>query len=174
VKNKYGIDEEKFIHGGLKIHTTLDPLMQKKAEEIIASTLPKDNPNLQVALVAMDPATGYIKAMVGGRDYKTSQYNRVLGKRQPGSSFKPIMYLAALQNGYTPLTMMKSEPTVFTYDHNKQYIPSNFGGRYANAMINMRDAIKTSDNIYAVKTIDFLSPQKVVEQAKSLGISSPL
>ncbi|EJL40394.1 MULTISPECIES: transglycosylase domain-containing protein [Brevibacillus] len=174
VKNKYGIDEEKFIHGGLKIHTTLDPVMQKKAEEIIASTLPKDNPNLQAALVAMDPATGHIKAMVGGRDYKTSQYNRVLGKRQPGSSFKPIMYLAALQNGYTPLTMMKSEPTVFTYDNNKQYIPSNFGGRYANAMINMREAIKTSDNIYAVKTIDFLSPQKVVEQAKSLGITSPM
>lgn len=172
VKNKYGIDEEKFIHGGLKIHTTLDPVMQKKAEDIVAAVLPKNNPNLQVALVAMDPATGYIKAMVGGRDYKVSQYNRVLGKRQPGSSFKPIMYLAALQNGYTPLTLMKSEPTVFTYDNNKQYIPGNFGGRYANALINMRDAIKTSDNIYAVKTIDFLSPQKVVEQANKLGITS--
>ncbi|MGG1658702.1 transglycosylase domain-containing protein [Brevibacillus sp. NRS-1366] len=174
VKNKYGIDEELFIHGGLKIHTTLDPVMQKKAENIVASVLPKDSPNLQAALIAMDPATGYIKAMVGGRDYKTSQYNRVLGKRQPGSSFKPIMYLAALQNGYTPLTLMKSEPTVFTYDNNKQYIPSNFGGRYANAMINMREAIKTSDNIYAVKTIDFLGPQKVVDEAKSLGITSNL
>ena len=74
---------------------------------------------MQAALIAMDPDTGYIKAMVGGRDYKTSQYNRVLGKRQPGSSFKPIMYLSALQNGYTPLTLMKSEPTVFTYDQNK-------------------------------------------------------
>ncbi|MED1791228.1 transglycosylase domain-containing protein [Brevibacillus nitrificans] len=174
VKNKYGIDEELFIHGGLKIHTTLDPVMQKKAEDIVAAVLPKDNPNLQVALVAMDPNTGYIKAMVGGRDYKQTQYNRVLGKRQPGSSFKPIMYLAALQNGYTPLTMMKSEPTVFTYDKNKQYIPSNFGGKYANAMINMREAIKTSDNIYAVKTIDFLGPQKVVDQANRLGIASTL
>ena len=174
VKNKYGIDEELFIHGGLKIHTTLDPVMQKKAEEIVASVLPKDSPNLQAALIAMDPTTGYIKAMVGGRDYKTSQYNRVLGKRQPGSSFKPIMYLAALQNGYTPLTLMKSEPTVFTYDNNKQYIPSNFGGRYAHDMINMREAIKTSDNIYAVKTIDFLGPQKVVDEAKNLGITSNL
>ncbi|MFS0557612.1 transglycosylase domain-containing protein [Brevibacillus sp. 179-C9.3 HS] len=174
VKNKYGIEEEKFIHGGLKIHTTLDPVMQKKAEDIVASVLPKNNPNLQVALVAMDPATGYIKAMVGGRDYKVSQFNRVLGKRQPGSSFKPIMYLSSLQNGYTPLTLMKSEPTVFTYDNNKQYIPGNFGGRYANAMINMREAIKTSDNIYAVKTIDFLGPQKVVDQAKQLGITSSM
>ncbi|MFA4133496.1 MULTISPECIES: transglycosylase domain-containing protein [unclassified Brevibacillus] len=174
VKNKYGIDEEKFIHGGLKIHTTLDPVVQKKAEDIVASVLPKNNPNLQVALVAMDPATGYIKAMVGGRDYKVSQFNRVLGKRQPGSSFKPIMYLSALQNGYTPLTLMKSEPTVFTYDNNKQYIPGNFGGKYPNALINMREAIKTSDNIYAVKTIDFLGPQKVVDQAKQLGITSSL
>ncbi|NQF13404.1 PBP1A family penicillin-binding protein [Brevibacillus sp. HB1.3] len=174
VKNKYGIDEEKFIHGGLKIHTTLDPVVQKKAEDIVASVLPKNNPNLQVALVAMDPATGYIKAMVGGRDYKVSQFNRVLGKRQPGSSFKPIMYLSALQNGYTPLTLMKSEPTVFTYDNNKQYIPGNFGGKYPNALINMRDAIKTSDNIYAVKTIDFLGPQKVVDQAKQLGITSSM
>ncbi|MED1915939.1 PBP1A family penicillin-binding protein [Bacillus thuringiensis] len=174
VKNKYGIDEEKFIHGGLKIHTTLDPVVQKKAEDIVASVLPKNNTNLQVALVAMDPATGYIKAMVGGRDYKVSQFNRVLGKRQPGSSFKPIMYLSALQNGYTPLTLMKSEPTVFTYDNNKQYIPGNFGGKYPNALINMREAIKTSDNIYAVKTIDFLGPQKVVDQAKQLGISSSM
>ncbi|UIO42195.1 PBP1A family penicillin-binding protein [Brevibacillus brevis] len=174
VKNKYGIDEEKFIHGGLKIHTTLDPVVQKKAEDIVASVLPKNNPKLQVALVAMDPATGYIKAMVGGRDYKASQFNRVLGKRQPGSSFKPIMYLSALQNGYTPLTLMKSEPTVFTYDNNKQYIPGNFGGKYPNALINMREAIKTSDNIYAVKTIDFLGPQKVVDQAKQLGITSSM
>lgn len=174
VKNRYGIDEETFIHGGLKIYTTLDPVMQKKAEEIVAATLPKDSPDLQAALVAMDPKTGHIKAMVGGRDYQKSQYNRVLGKRQPGSSFKPILYLAALQNGFTPLTMMKSEPTVFTYDRVKQYIPRNFGERYAHDFISMREAIKTSDNIYAVKTIDHLTPQKVVDTAKQLGINSPL
>ncbi|MDA5108213.1 MULTISPECIES: transglycosylase domain-containing protein [Brevibacillus] len=174
VKNKYGIDEETFIHGGLKIHTTLDPVMQKKAEDIIAKVLPKDKPDLQVALVAMDPATGQIKAMVGGRDYRKSQFNRALGMRQPGSSFKPILYLTALQNGYTPLTLMKSEPTVFTYDNGKTYIPKNFGERYAHAYINMREAIKTSDNIYAVKTIDHLTPQKVVEQARNLGITSKL
>lgn len=174
VKNKYGIDEETFIHGGLKIHTTLDPVMQKKAEDIIDKVLPKDKPDLQVALVAMDPATGHIKAMVGGRDYTKSQYNRALSMRQPGSAFKPILYLAALQNGFTPLTQMKSEPTVFTYDNGKTYIPKNFGERYAHAYINMREAIKTSDNIYAVKTIDHLTPQKVVDQARELGITSKL
>jgi 1A family penicillin-binding protein len=174
VKNKYGIDEKTFIHGGLKIYTTLDPIMQKKAEETIARNMPKDNPDLQVALIAMDPKTGQIKAMVGGRDYQKSQYNRVFSQRQPGSSFKPILYLAALQNGFTPLTMMKSEPTVFTYDNGKQYIPKNFGDRYAHAYISMREAIKTSDNIYAVKTVDQLSPAKLVEQARSLGITSPM
>jgi 1A family penicillin-binding protein len=174
VKSKYGIDEELFIHGGLKIYTTLDAAMQKKAEEIIASVLPKDNPDLQTALIAMEPGTGKIKAMVGGRDYKKSQYNRVFSKRQPGSAFKPILYLAALQNGFTPLTKMKSEPTVFTYDNGKQYIPRNFGDRYAHDYINLQQAIATSDNIYAVKTIEHLSPQKLVEQAQRLGITSPL
>jgi len=174
VKNKYGIDEELFIHGGLKIYTTLDPVMQKKAEEIIASTLPKNNPDLQTALIAIEPGTGKIKAMVGGRDYQKSQYNRVFSKRQPGSAFKPILYLAALQNGFTPLTKMKSEPTVFTYDNGKQYIPKNFGDRYAHDYINLQQAIATSDNIYAVKTIEHLSPQKLVEQAQRLGITSRL
>ncbi|MFY0545869.1 transglycosylase domain-containing protein [Brevibacillus sp. H7] len=174
VKSKYGIDEEMFIHGGLKIHTTLDAAMQKKAEETIASILPKDNSELQTALIAMEPGTGKIKAMVGGRDYKKSQYNRVFSKRQPGSAFKPILYLAALQNGFTPLTLMKSEPTVFTYDNNKQYIPRNFGDRYAHDFISLQQAIATSDNIYAVKTIEQLSPQKLVEQANQIGIESTL
>lgn len=174
VKNKYGIDEEMFVHGGLKIFTTLDFDMQKKAETAIAKFLPKDNLELQTALIAMDPTTGKIKAMVGGRDYVKSQFNRVFSQRQPGSSFKPILYLAALQNGYTPLTKMKSEPTIFTYDNGKQYIPSNFSDRYAHDFISMQQAISTSDNIYAVKTIDQLTPQKLVDQAHSLGITSPL
>jgi len=174
VKTKFGIDEETFLHGGLKIYTTLDEEMQRKAEAAIQKYLPKDNQDLQAALIAIDPATGEIKAMVGGRDYAKSQYNRVFSRRQPGSSFKPILYLAALQNGFTPLTMMKSEPTVFTYDGGKEYIPRNFGDHYAHDYISLQHAIATSDNIYAVKTIEHLTPQKVVEQAQQLGITSPL
>ncbi|MBO8165361.1 MAG: PBP1A family penicillin-binding protein [Brevibacillus sp.] len=174
VQEKYGIDEEKFIHGGLKIYTTLDAEMQKKAEQAIARHLQNANPELQVALMAMDPKTGHIKAFVGGRDYSQSQYNRVFSQRQPGSSFKPFLYLAALQRGFTPLTLMKSEPTVFTYDNGKQYIPKNFGDKYAHDFITLTQAIATSDNIYAVKTIEHLSPQVLVEQAKALGITSPL
>ncbi|HZG14838.1 MAG TPA: PBP1A family penicillin-binding protein [Candidatus Bathyarchaeia archaeon] len=171
---KYGISEEMFVRGGLKIYTTLDHEMQKKAEEAVAKYLPKENKELQTALVAIDPNTGEVKAMVGGRDYQQSQYNRVFSQRQPGSSFKPILYLAALQNGFTPLTMMKSEPTVFSYDNGKEYIPKNFGERYAHDYISLQHAIATSDNIYAVKTIEQITPEKVIEQAKTLGITSPM
>lgn len=174
VKEKYGISEEMFERGGLKIYTTLDHEMQQKAEAAVAKYLPKENQELQAALIAIDPNTGHVKALVGGRDYAKSQYNRVFSQRQPGSSFKPILYLAALQNGFTPLTMMKSEPTVFTYDNGKEYIPKNFGERYAHDYISLQHAIATSDNIYAVKTIEQLTPQKVVDQAKTLGITSPM
>ncbi len=174
LKDKYGIEEDLFAKGGLKIYTTLDYDMQKKAEEIIAKEMPKDNPDLQTALISMDPTTGQIKAFVGGRDYKKSQFNRVFAKRQPGSSFKPFLYLAALQQGFTPLTLMKSEPTVFTYDSGKQYIPSNFGDHYAYDYITLQQAIATSDNIYAVKTIEQLTPQKLIAEAQALGITSKL
>lgn len=174
IKDKYGIEEDLFVKGGLKIYTTLDYDMQKKAEDILAKELPKNKPDLQAALIAMDPATGQIKALVGGRDYQKSQFNRVFAKRQPGSSFKAFMYLAALQQGYTPLTLMKSEPTVFTYDNGKQYIPSNFGDHYAQDYITLEQAIATSDNIYAVKTIQQITPEKVIQQAQALGITSQL
>ncbi|WP_019121032.1 transglycosylase domain-containing protein [Brevibacillus massiliensis] len=174
VQEKYGIDGETFRHGGLKIYTTLDLGMQKKAEEAIAKNFSNSNPDLQTALIAMEPSTGKIRALVGGRDYAKSQYNRVFSLRQPGSSFKAFLYLAALQQGYTPLTEMKSEPTVFTYDNGKQYIPSNFGGHYAYDYITMQQAIATSDNIYAVKTIEQLTPKALADEARAVGITSPL
>lgn len=173
VKEKYQIAEEQLIHGGLKIYTTLDPVMQKKAEDTVAKYMPKDRP-LQAALVALDPRTGAIKAMVGGRDYKKSQYNRVFAKRQPGSSFKPFLYLAALENGFTPITELKSEPTVFTYGQGKEYIPKNFGDSYPNDFITLQQAIARSDNIYAVKTNMLLGEEKLVEAANRVGIESKL
>ncbi|MEW9671275.1 transglycosylase domain-containing protein [Ammoniphilus sp. 3BR4] len=173
VKEKYKLSEEQLIHGGLKIYTTLDPDMQEKAEAAVEKYLPKDRP-LQAALIALDPKTGAIKAMVGGRDYKESQYNRVFAKRQPGSSFKPFLYLAALENGFTPLSELKSEPTVFTYGQDKQYIPKNFGDSYAHDYINLHEAIARSDNIYAVKTHMLLGEEKLVETAQRLGIQSQM
>lgn len=172
VKKELNLDQDQLSHAGLKIYTTLSLDMQQKAERIIAEKLPKDRP-LQVALVAMEPSTGYIRAMVGGRDYKESQYNRAYAKRQPGSTFKPFLYLTALEKGMTPLTEVESKPTVFNYD-GKYYIPSNYHDHYANDYITMLEAIKKSDNIYAVSTLMALGEEQLVERAEELGITSEL
>jgi 1A family penicillin-binding protein len=172
---KLGITEEQFDQGGIKVYTTLDLKAQQVAEDVIRKQL-ASNSGLQAALIAIDPRTGSIKAMVGGRDYAENQFNRVLSStRQPGSSFKPIMYLAALQQGFTPVTRYKSEPTVFSYDNGrKTYMPSNFDDQYVNDFIDMRKAIARSDNIYAVHTILDVGPAKVIELAQKMGIASPM
>ncbi|MCD1259979.1 PBP1A family penicillin-binding protein [Paenibacillus athensensis] len=173
--DKLGISEEQFDQGGIKVYTTLDLDAQQTAEQAVTKQL-ADTPDIQAALVAIDPRTGAIKAMVGGRDYAENQFNRVLSNtRQPGSSFKPLVYMTALQNGFTPVTRVKSEPTVFTYDNGRQtYTPRNFGDQYVNDFIDMRQAISKSDNIYAVHTILEVGPEKVIETARKLGIDSPM
>ena len=173
---RLGIDERLLNEGGLAIKTTLDSRMQRAAEEAVRKGLPASS-SLQTALIAIDPRNGYIKAMVGGRSYKLNQYNRVFATtRQPGSSFKPILYAAALEKRVvTPATRFRSEPTIFYYDNNREiYRPANFGDRYAHADINLRKAIAASDNIYAVNTIMQVGPEAVVEEARKLGITTPL
>lgn len=170
---EYGIEEEMFDHGGLHIYTTLDPDIQQKAEEAVANYLPEDRP-LQGALLAIEPNTGQIKAMVGGRDYEQSAFNRVFAKRHPGSSIKPFLYYKALEEGFTPLTLMKSEPTTFTYDDGRStYTPSNFNDKYANDYITLERAIAQSDNIYAVKTIMFLGEETFVDTLHRFGFEGP-
>ncbi|RXZ83335.1 penicillin-binding protein [Paenibacillaceae bacterium] len=171
-----GIEESLINEGGIRIYTTLDTDAQRAAEQAVADGLPTDS-DLQAALVAIDPRTGYIKAMVGGRDYKQNQYNRVFAKtRQPGSSFKPLLYLTALQEGVlTPVSRFRSEPTVFTYDEGRHtYQPRNYNDKYANDEIDMRRAIASSDNIYAVSTAMAVGPEKVIELAHRLGIDSEM
>ncbi|MNI21073.1 Penicillin-binding protein 2D [compost metagenome] len=173
--DRLGITEDQFDQGGIQIYTTLDMNAQKIAEDVITKQM-ASYPDLQAALIAIDPRNGYVKAMVGGRDYSTNQFNRVFANtRQPGSSFKPIMYLAALQQGFTAVSRYKSEPTVFTYDQGRQtYTPNNFGNQYTHDFIDMRKAISKSDNIYAVHTMLEVGPDKVIALAKSMGITSPM
>jgi len=180
LKHKYGISEGDIYRGGLKVNTTLDPLMQKAAEKAIENGL-KDLPkssNLQVSLISIDPNTGEIKAMVGGRNYLQSPYNRTMAKRQPGSAFKPFVYLAALNNNYTAATQVKSEKTTFEYqDDNgdeKSYTVHNFNDNYLNGLISFRNAIARSDNIFAVTTNMDIGPEKVVTTAKAMGIESEM
>lgn len=174
--DKLGINEHLLNEGGITIYTTLDPKAQATAEEVIAEGIPESSEQ-QAALIAIDPRNGYIKAMVGGRNYKQNQYNRVFAKtRQPGSSFKPFLYLTALQSGFmSPVTRYMSEPTVFTYDEGrKTYEPHNYGDKYLNELIDMRKALASSDNIYAVNTIMTVGADKVIETARKLGIDSPM
>lgn len=167
-----GIDESQLYHEGLKIYTTLDLNMQRSAEKAVHHYLSTKN-ELQGALVAMEPKTGAIRAMVGGKNYQESQYNRIFAQRQPGSSFKPILYLAALQQGFTPLTQLESKPTTFTLGK-QEYTPSNYGDRYANRPITLRESIAWSDNIYAVATHLRIGREQALRTARQLGIQSPL
>ncbi|MGD9677980.1 MAG: transglycosylase domain-containing protein [Vulcanibacillus sp.] len=173
LKTQHGFTDEDIYTGGLKVYTTLDSKIQSSAEETISKYL-FDKNELQVALISIEPSTGYIKAMVGGRDYTESQYNRVFAYRQPGSSFKPILYLAALENGFTPVSKFISEPTVFTFSNNKTYEPSNYGDSYPYKEIDLRYALTHSDNIYAVKTHLEIGMDKLVDMSKKLGINAVL
>ena len=139
--------------GGWKIKTTLNQAHQKVAEEAIKNNMPESE--LQVGFVSMNPKTGYVTALIGGRDYSVSQYNRVTRtERQPGSSIKPFLYAAALENGYSPLTFKNVEETTFTYDKGrKTYTPQNVNNKFAEHEISLAQALAISDNVYAVKTL---------------------
>ena len=173
---KLGIDEQLYDSGGLRIYTTLDLHAQENAEAAVAKYL-APHEELQAALVSIDPRNGHIQAMVGGRNYEENQYNRAFATtRQPGSSFKPILYLAALQEeGFTATTRYLSQPTVFTYDEGrKTYAPQNYADKYPNKLVDLRYAISKSDNIYAVNTIMQVGPEKVIDTARRLGIESDM
>lgn len=143
----------KFSEGGWIIKTTLNQAHQKAAEAAVKANMPDSD--LQVGLVSMDPKTGYVTALVGGKDYVDSNFNRaILTERHPGSSIKPFLYAAALENGYTPLTFLDVSETTFTYDNGrKTYEPKNVNKKFAENDISMLQAIAISDNIYAVKTL---------------------
>ncbi len=173
VARNFHIAQEDLYRGDFRITTTLDPVLQRAAERAIQTTLPK-NSGLQAALVAMDPRTGAIKAMVGGRNYQTSPYNRVFAERQPGSTFKGILYSAALSHGWTPARQVNSEMTTFMYDQEKVYTVHDYGDFYAHRPLTMREAIARSDNVYAVTANLDVGPDEVIALARKMGIESPL
>lgn len=175
LENEYQIDEQMIQTQGLKIYTTLDPDMQKIAEELVEKSIDEKS-DIQAGFVAMDPKTGYVKALIGGRDYAESPFNRATqAKRQPGSSIKPLLYYAAVTKGFTPSTEMKSEPTSFTYDNGKaNYKPSNYNDYYADDFITMLEAIALSDNIFAVKTHMFIGMEELAKTGKIFGLSSKI
>ena len=159
--------------GGLKIYTTLDLEEQTSLEKNILSN--KVDDELQVASVIVDPKTGAVKALTGGMNYAKSQYNRaVKSKRQVGSTMKPFLYYAALENNMTMSSSFRSEETTFNLANGKTYAPQNAGNIYASKEITMAAALALSDNIYAVKTNLFLGVDKMIDVAKRTGINANL
>lgn len=159
--------------GGIKIYTTLDINAQTILENSIKNNF--TNEEMQLASIIIDPNTGEVLALAGGKDYNKSQYNRALyAKRQVGSTLKPFLYYVALENGFTESTTFTSEETTFVFSNNKTYSPSNYNNKYGNKNITMAAAIAYSENIYAVKTHLFLGEETLVEMLKRVGITSHL
>jgi len=151
---------------GLKIYTNYDKEAQKILENKIEEEMPSSK--LQVASTIIEPQTGKIIALIGGKDYSKSQFNRVTSsKRQVGSTIKPFLYYSALENGFTPSTTFLSEKTTFNLG-DQTYSPKNAGNIYANKEISLLAAIAYSDNIYALKTHLFLG-ENALSQTTARG-----
>lgn len=159
---------------GLKIYTNLNLDLQKQLEDTIHESIP-ENSKIQTSAVMMNPDTGGIMALVGGKDYNESSYNRATeSMRQVGSTMKPYLYYAALENGFTSSSSFTSEATTFAFQNQDDYTPQNYNNKYGNKPISMATAIAYSENIYAVKTHLFLGSDALINVARRVGISAKL
>lgn len=173
--NKFG--PKKVYTEGLKVYTTIDPKMQKDAEtafnnaQIFKDNPLETNPTMQGALISLEPQTGYIKAMVGGRSYEQSEFNRaVQAKRQPGSTFKPFIYATAIEMGLSPNTVMADEPIEFVNPYTgKVWRPANYENRYYGD-VTLRTALEKSLNSIVVKLLQKTGIPRVVSLAHKMGI----
>jgi penicillin-binding protein 1A len=157
----------------ITIHTTFDRSAQASAERAVRDRAAAIGRGVQGAMVALDPSTGTVLAMVGGTGPARGGFNRAwLAHRQPGSAFKPFVYAAALESGLTPATLVDDEPVEVT-DAGKVWRPANFGNNYFGT-ITIRDAVAHSANSAAVRVSQHIGIPRVVSMAKRMGITSPL
>ena len=182
LKRAYG--PELLYSGGLQVYTPLNLFMQKTAQQAVEAGLAdfekregyrEGEPRVQGALVAMEPQTGYIKALVGGVDFLENQFNRAIqARRQPGSAFKPFVYAAALDKHYTTTTMVTDSPLIFSVASDKEFWePRNFDLKYAGP-ITLRNALSASRNIVTIKILQDIGVGYVIQYARTMGIMSPL
>lgn len=158
-------------YGETIVKTTLDPALQEKAEKILNDYIARDGKVLNItqgALVAMRK-DGRVVAMVGGRDYGASQFNRADGARQPGSSFKLFVYLAALQSGMTTTSPILDTPVQVS-----GYTPKNHEGKYRDREIPLISAFAASSNVAAVRLAHDLGPARVIKVARQLGVTEKI
>jgi len=179
---KYGADL--VFKGGLSIYTTLNPSMQLAAERAMReglkalegrSATARAGENPEGAIVTLEPQTGYVKALVGGYDYLRSEFNRaVQAKRQPGSAFKPFIYIAALEMGFTPATSIEDSPVSYAVGANSQaWKPENYD-RIFRGPTTLQQALEESVNVVTVKLQERVGINKTIQVARRLGITSPL
>src|ERR1700737_4632362 len=193
--------ENELVSQNFRVYTTLDPALQRAAATAVDAGMKNVDkllakkyerwrkakvkkgaanetiPQAQIALVALDPKTGEIKAVIGGRDYGQSQLNHALAHRQPGSVFKPFVYAAAFDNAVdgvqpvvTPATTIDDEPTTFEYD-GVDYTPNNFEERFM-ARVTARDPLTNSLNVATVKVAELIGYGRVVQIARQMGLGN--
>jgi penicillin-binding protein 1B len=192
--------ENDLLSQNYRVYTTLDPALQRAAAAAVESGVrnvdallakkyakwKKDKtkkgnndpiPQVQVALVSLDPRTGEIRALIGGRDYGQSQLNHAIAHRQPGSVFKPFVYAAAFDNAVdgvqpvvTPSTPVDDEPTTFEFD-GQEYTPNNYGERFL-GHVTVRDALTNSLNVATVKVAEMIGYGRVVQIARKMGLGN--
>lgn len=155
----------------LHVYTYYDPNVQSALQNAISTTLLPEN-DLEISSVVLQPFTGNILAIAGGKDFTISQYNRALNsQRQVASTIKPLLYYTALLQGFTPSSTFISQPTTFRLADNTEYAPENYNSKYPNREISMINAISMSDNIYAVKTHLFLGIDTLHQALLDFGIT---
>nr|ADM95041.1 membrane carboxypeptidase [uncultured Atribacterota bacterium] len=160
--DKYGMNM--VFKGGLKIYTTLDLELQEKAEEAFLKS------GREGALIAIEPHTGFIKAMVGGKNYEESEFNRAIqAYRQPGSAFKPFVYLTALEKGISPSLIIEDAPIVYE----NGWSPKNYENEFRGP-ITLREAFEDSVNVVGVKLLEKVGVKEVIQNAYKAGIESNL
>ncbi len=184
--------EADLLSQSFRVYTTLDPELQRAASEAVdlgAKNIDmqlarryarwkkegQPAPQAQIAIVVLDPHTGEIKALIGGRDYGESQLNHVLSRRQPGSAFKPFVYAAAFEGAVdgvqpiiTPATTVMDEPTTFEFD-GKEYTPNNYGEKF-HGQVTVREALRDSLNVATVKVAEMVGYTRVTDMAHQFGL----
>ncbi|HTM09535.1 MAG TPA: PBP1A family penicillin-binding protein [Verrucomicrobiae bacterium] len=187
IGDRYGFNP--LLQGGLRIYTTLDSSLQAAAQRAVhegideirlrlrkkaRATRPERDGDVEGALLAMEPGTGMVRALVGGYDFANSQYNRALqAKRQPGSSFKPIIYSAALESGLSELSVVQDGPLSFRLAAGKVWRPQNYDGKF-HGPVTLRSALAHSLNSVSVRLVQRVGVERTIQQARKLGIESAL
>jgi penicillin-binding protein 1B len=169
------------VSGEQRIYTTIDLELQDLAEKALQKQLDrldsiyaKRDAKPQAALVALDPHTGNVLAMVGGRDYATSQLNRATdARRQPGSTFKPFVYAAAVEDGLSPVRLFMDAPREFVYDRTRTYRPANYGGGYSMGEVTMRTGLVRSLNVVTVDVALQTGLARIANLAAAFGLPKP-